>query len=81
MNRSLDELNTAFDALLARVNQLDGAGLSDASESTVAQVQAKIAGLDETVKQAVLTLDAHLNDLEKAIDDLRKALNNHLGVA
>jgi hypothetical protein len=81
MPRTLDQLNSAFDTLTVRVNQLDGIGLPDQTESTVASLKADVEGLRETVNQVVLTLDGHLNDMETSLAALQKLVNEHLGLA
>lgn len=78
--RSLADVNTIVDNLQARVNQLDGTGLADPTESTRAVLQAEVEGLRETVNQAVLTLDAHLTELETKIAALETLLRQHLGL-
>lgn len=81
MARTLEQTNTLVDAMLARLNQLDGANLPHPSEASTAVLQAEIDGLRQTVNQAVLTLDAHLNDLDRTIAELRALLHAHLGIS
>jgi hypothetical protein len=75
-----DQLQGELDALLARVNAIDGTGLSDPTLAVTAVLAAKIAGLQTTIVQSNLTLQKLLNDVRADVASLRAALNTHLGV-
>lgn len=79
MARTLETIDAIVTNLQARVNQLDGAGLSDASKSTIAQLTAEINGLRTTLRQAVLGMEADWQTLRESLENLTKLLQAHLG--
>jgi len=80
MFQSLQDVQTAFDVLTARVNALDGQNLPNPAQSAVAQLQAKFSGAQETINQLVLTLDTQLQDLQTSVTNLQTSVNQLLGV-
>lgn len=65
-------------ALFARVSQLDGIGMSQPAGASIPKLQAGLNGQTETLTQVTLTLEAHLNEIELAVAELRSLLQAHL---
>lgn len=74
-----DQLQTEIDALSARVNSIDGQGLSDPALAQILQMQSKIAGLQTTIRQSVLAMEQALNTLKADLATLKGQLQSHLG--
>jgi hypothetical protein len=70
-----------FNALLARVNSIDGQNLPDPAQSQLNQLQMGIAGLRTTIRQVTLVLQANLKDLVTQVTNLQLLLNQSKGVS
>ena len=80
MNRTLDQLNSDFDALLARVNAIDGENLPAGSTGAIAQLTALIQGLKKTLGNVNMGYKQDISTLTKQITDLQQAVQNLTGV-
>jgi len=79
MARSIDTIDSIVTNLQARVNQLDGQGLSDQAQATVNQLMAEINGLRTTVNQAVLGMESDRQSLRDDLTTLTTLVQAHLG--
>jgi len=81
MFQSFSDVQTAVDALTARVNALDGQNLPNPSTAAINVLQANVAGAQETINQLVLTLDSQLQDLQTTVNNLQLAVNRLNGIS
>jgi non-ribosomal peptide synthetase component F len=80
MAYTLVQLSTMMDALTARVNQIDGQNLSDATKASLAVLTAQYNSQRSDSLNLVLTLEQLLQTLQATVNTLQSTLNAHLGV-
>lgn len=81
MFQSFQDVQTAYDGLLSRVNALDGQNLPNADLAAVAQLRAALAGFKVTIEQLTLTIDSQLDSLQTSVNNLTLALHQLQGIS
>lgn len=71
---SLEQLSSMVDALTARVNAIDGAGLPDPSQSLASKTNASINGFKTTLSDTALVLEQELQQLQQQVANLQAQL-------
>lgn len=64
--------------LEARVNQIDGANLSDPTKAELAKIRKELAGLKTTFRQTVLEMQRQLDAALKAFNEQKLTVQSHL---
>lgn len=75
-----DELKIQVDALTARVNAIDGIGLSAPAVGAIPTINNNIAGLRTTIKQSVLQMQQLYTDLKDSIDNYIVLFKSKFGI-
>ena len=70
-----------FNALTARVNNIDGLNLPDPAEARLHRLALEITGLRTTIRQVTLVLEADLKDLIVQVGNLQTLFNQSRGVS
>lgn len=70
---------TSLQDLGARVTQIDGNGLADPTTSILSQHAREILGMRDTINQAVLAMEAQLQEIQQQLDSIQALLYTHLG--
>jgi hypothetical protein len=78
MNRSLDQLNVAFDDLLARVNSIDGTNLPDPLQGQLEQIRRSINGLKATLGNVNMGYQQDISLLSTQLAEVKALVMNHL---
>lgn len=78
MPRTLLQVDNDLTALETRVAQLDGQTLTDPDQSTVNQITAQINGLNQTIRQIALLMEAELVKTKAKVTSLEATLDAHL---
>jgi hypothetical protein len=77
---TLEELQIQVDGMEARLNALDGTGLTDPSTAVTTVLASKVNGLKTTVNQVGLLMQQRLTALQTEVNALKTLVNTHLGI-
>jgi hypothetical protein len=81
MTRTLDQVNTTLDSVIARVADMDGSGLVHPADAQLAQVKADIKGLRTTLNQAALAMQDLIDQQKTELDQIKALVYQHLGLS
>jgi hypothetical protein len=78
---TLPDFQTQINALVVRLNLLDGTGLLPPAQGFTAQTNASLAGMKSDITQAVLSLEGSVNALTATVQVYVSQLEVLLGLA
>jgi hypothetical protein len=80
MDPTLASLQTQVNAILSRLALLDGTGLTAPAVGFTSTTASKLTGLQIDIQQAILSLEANLNELYTNVSSLSAQVDQLLGV-
>lgn len=80
LSTDLGAVSQRLAAAAGRLNQLDGIGLANPADATVAQLVRQVSGVTTTIEQTVLVLQTDMDTLKSEIVALQSTVDQHLGV-